>query len=128
MNDDNEDFLFLFFLSWCFVKIGYGHRQKIFENYRSGEIIIRSIISLRYKYCYVPGFILFIISRHEHVYNIICSFFETEVCPFEKRSGRKDVKNHPECFERMNIELCKSYQNIRYETVISNFQLLSLDL
>ena len=42
---------------------------------------------------------------------------------------KKDVKNPPEYFERMNMWLCEFYQNIKYEIAILDFQLLmNLDL
>ena len=41
---------------------------------------------------------------------------------------KKDVENSSECFERMNMGLSEFYRNIRYETAISDLQLLSLNL
>ena len=34
---------------------------------------------------------------------------------------KKDVKNLLEYFERMNMRLCEFYQNISYDTAISDF-------
>ena len=41
---------------------------------------------------------------------------------------KKDVENPSEFFEQMNLGFCEFYQNIRYETAISDLQLLILDL
>ena len=38
----------------------------------------------------------------------------------------KDVENSSECFKRINMGLCEFFQNIGYETAISDFQSLSL--
>ena len=40
---------------------------------------------------------------------------------------KKDVKTFYKSFKRMNMGLREFYRNIKYETEISDFQLLSLD-
>ena len=60
----------------------------------------------------------------------IRSLFTYSVCDekVKRFMTRKMWKTLYEFFKRMNIGLCEFYQNIRYETAISDFQLLSLDL